>query len=1772
MKRIVWMALVAIVPFILNADSMSNANSLTIKDKIAQGYVLKDMWKKYLELVNQDLPKQEAAQLAAIRDEAAQQRLPLDFYDAARAYYDVVVGRDWKRRDEESSALSKAIQEYDDPLVTYLWMTEVVRFSSGERWRFVQKNKERLEGTLRRELHKDLESLLGGKVLPFIRSDYEYTLWHLARGVQYDYTYRSPVLGALKDNLGDSYPGRAFYDFYAIQNRIADEREPMLHALIDKYEGKAASLFPRADLLGIEKRKLDQDGAPDSAYKDLYARCKQFQKDAKAFKGDEGIIASAHFSTYDLMDELTSTFINPTVEGGDIVLTFRNLEKADVVLSTAGVKHPKAVQRWKKVTNPTRSFYVPDTVRIPLPALPDGDYQIYAESGEDTGRTGYSQHRLSMAIRCEEAGPCVYVADFRSGKPLEKVTLVLWKGSVRAVEESVNLDGFTLLPAKIRKKLENDDVWWTLSAETGSGTAYRSTEKTYIPEDYYYDGGRSYTDGIYCNLYKDQGAYNPGDTFRYKVVLYQGNLVDEASVLPGRDVEVTLRDPEGKDVGTQVFKTNEFGSASGSFVLPTDRRNGSYRIVVRSERHYLLFESVIVDEFVLPTFTLDFDKNDKLYAPGDTLTVSGTLKSLSGHALTGTDLEVKVRGYSLLFEELNVQPDEDGRFSFSFRAKEAGRYFIEVKATDPTGETQEFRTSLYVSDNLHVSLSVENSVTGSFTTMDEKYNPNRSRYTMPYRRPEASRCIVQEDAAQVTFKVTNNEHELVPVPVKWQVVPEGREEAVLKGTAASGETVTISFDGLPSGLYTIKAEAADRKAEDKSSLLLFLLRKADSVLDAPIRRVFMPGETDIPENGTIHFRMGSADGAEWALVTLFGKDRKVLETRKVVLSGEAGAADSLEDLAFEYKASYPDAVRLHVFYFKYGEAIQYERQYSRIRTRLVLPLQISRFQNKLFPDTEYSFSLRTAPGVEALVAVYDKALDAIAENYWNVVSLREFSLPGVSINTICGRITGKDPYGADIPADEGVVEYVEDSVDSDFRAKGAVLAEGAEPMMMSRAAGAAMNDAAAEEAVPEVKVRSKFETALTFQPHLRSDAAGNIDFSFRTSDKLSTYYLAVYAHDPAMRNALCREELVVSIPVKASVTEPRFLYRGDKYQLSAALSSNVDRPVKGALYLSLYNGTEFKGVEPFSVQKVEMTVPARGVVNHRFDVKVPDGIETLGMLVTFAAEDFSDALFLPVPVLPDSQVLTEAHSAVYRPSQTTYEDLLARLRKAFVNTDGAKADLSEITVLNMVRDAIPGKVEPAGKDVLSISEAWYMRLMASRLEGGVPLDGSEQKLLEEILSCQNGDGGFAWFKGMKSSPVITAVLLERFAKLRARGFMVPKLDQAVTFLDTRHFSMDEPTWCGALSDGQYMYIRSLYPEVAFTWKASEKDEKKNLAEFQKDAKDYLVPSKADGRGLRGQILLKSRRLATLRNLTATDAGVKLAKAWGVTFAAKSKMDASLSADLQSLLEYAVEHRDGGWYYPNAVMPWRGLMESEAYAHSLICDLFASMRGTDGATPEQVQTAEEIADGIRLWLMLQKETQHWDTEPVFVDAITSIMDGSKEVLDTRVIILKATFEIPFTKVKAAGNGFKISRRFLREVNGEMTEVRPGTTLNVGDKIRAEYRIWNGENRSFVRIDAFREAALQPVDQLSGHLGWGYIPYIGYGRGFSFGPQGYRNVKADRTEFYFDAFPEEYTTLREDFFVQQAGVFTAPVLTVESLYAPHYRANSASGGALKSQAAK
>ena len=1772
--------------------------------KDPDGHILTELWADYKTAVNQDRPAKQIEILKKIREQSMSHRLPWDFYDASTRYISASASRDWKLRDSLRNELSELIRKFDEPIVTFFWMLNNDDPAS-EIFYYVQEHADNLKATHNNAFYGRGYHRYGG--LPqifesfqqkFYANDYEFALWRLLPFTGPRKVATGPIYDALKSYEGASYPLGTYLEYLAVKvndDVTAEDKLPDLQKFADKYNDKAISLLAKADILSFRLEQMIKNHASSQEFEKFYNECQDFETLRKSFRGTEAQIAAEVSDVRNIINRLTDKNIRLDVEDGKIIVCLRNIDELRLKMFPS--EETKRLILDKTLKNDKNSFFVEDTLKLDLPAVADGDYKILADAGKSTSRhIVYSSHKISLAYRQDSRGRCIYAADYKTGKPVDKADVTLLKnGKAVLTHKDFSFDGFTPLPADIASKLEDKSYFELMCSFTDDTGLDRKSHKLsiYGTEQVTETEEATVEDNRHraCNIFTDRGAYNPGDTVDFKAVIYYTDYVNSAEVSPAAaKYKVLLVNAEDKEVSSLSLQTNDFGSIAGQFVIPKDGKNGYYKLKVVSDPEDSagsFTKSIRVDDFILPTFDVSFDKVDKLYLPGDEIIVTGNIISYSGHAIASDKAVYEVESYGEIIASGQVKM-EDGKFTVKFSSKnERYGYRITIKITDDTGETHEYGKSVYVANAINLQASLVNAADA------------RGESLRPYFKPEewdrSDLQVLMSDMASVVFSVDSDDGLPVPASISYSLENESGK-VLFKSTAKSGVTQSIDLKELASGLYVLRASLALRSQAgkeyaDSTELEILLMRETDSILDAPVENVVVPLGTEV-RNGKAEMLFGTADGEPiWAWAEVFGQDAELLETRLIRLEGKRGSEGSLKKISFDYKDEYPDAVRVQLFFFKDSEEYSYSYEYHRLRTQFELPLSFSTFVDETLPSKRYTFSINTLPDVECLAAIFDKSTETIKPNYWNMLRMRDFHVKDVYVNAVPGGV-----------ADDVILDFgsspVRYSRSMKFNQMDMVGAPMAEAVLCENS----ITDAGAASYEEQIPVRERFANALTFQPFLRSDSKGNISFNFETSDKLSTYIVSLYAHDRKMHNATLRRDMLVTIPVKVGLVEPKYLYSTDNYKLAASVSSMTDHDVTGTLILTIYRGGDLKalaGAKPLSVQSRKISVPAGSSIRSMFEVNAASYLaDTLGLKLVFTADgeqSFSDGMFVSVPVRPAQQALTESHSAVLL-SGMDKDSLVERLRKEFTNVDGADADVQVISILDMIRDAIPSKVEPAGKDVLSLSEAMYVRELSyslrtlSRMPVGEPEGMSDKELFAKVFACHNADGGFGWFEGMKSSPVITAVLLERFAKMKAAGFLDGSavvendaasskdidaiLCSAVRYLDKILFSGNGicPLWCGGISYAQYMFVRSMYASVPFEIKRSaDKIIDKKLKDFRKDAKDFLVPKEV--RGLNGQIMAKVRRLSILRNLAASKDGAALAKAWGLGINLDSRLKKSIEADVVSLLEYAVNHKDGGVYYPNLAMPFRGLLESEAYAHAMLCDLLRAYVFDAGATPTgsvSVNAAEasRVSDGIRIWLMLQKETQHWDSEPAFVDALNSVINGSSEVKATSVVSLTKTYSKAFAEIKAAGNGFKLERRFFREEaesGGKLTrkEIQPGDVLHVGDKIIVEYRIHNDENRSFVRLTAPREAAFRPVDQLSGYYGWWMSPLRVDGW-YSFTPQGYRDVKTDRTEYMFDSYPEENTVITEEFFVTQSGTFTAPVPVIESLYAPHYRANSAYPG--------
>ncbi len=1694
MKRIIYTILLAMTTI------------MTAGAKDMDGHRLTSLWAEYRIAANADRPQKQTEILEKIKNRAETEHLVWDYYDASRKYVQVRAQSNWKLREGLKEQMDRDLDRFGEPVAI---IYDGRHDQTDSLISYIRANEAKLKSSSNPEFWSS-DSCISrypyGYVLPqFLSSDYDYALWHL-----FSWNVDNSAVSALMhETYGGTYPLGVLMRYTEAESR---EEEESMKKLASEHPDDAAGVLAEGWLLGRRFRKMENEGKSTSEdFLQLLDDCRKTSRKAASLKGTDKLLAACSTWPDVIIKNLTAKEISSSIEDGEAIIMLSNLSNA-----TLKITNGKRTVFKTRIDNPVQSFHVFDTVRVALPGMDDGDYEISCYSGKTSYNGEFTKYTLSIASRSNSDGLGIYVADYMSGKPLEHYTLTLLRDGKSIGLTEIRQDGFTAIPKELSDKIGNKRIGYSVQASyrDSDGLLHKSDKHRITAESIFDsdfdDEAEIHEEETHCLILTDRSAFRPEEKVQFKAILYNGAYEYKAADA-GMQLTAVLEDAEGKEISRQSLETGEYGSAAGEFTLEKRSRGGLYSISILQGGKHLCSTSILVDEFVTPSFTLNWDKDERFYLPGDGVSIKGSIKAYSGHNLGEVKAGYTISRYGSIVEKGTLAPERDGRFEIKFRAgdQDWSNYAITVKVSDATGETLEFTRNLNVRSHLNASATINGTSKGSFTIKGRELDGR----------------IISTDKLSFSIKCggTDGGDTHPSLDCGYTLTRNGK--TVSSGSVMAGQPVEVKLD--EPGLYLLDTRCSaisdnGKKVEDLDHSVILYVPDSSNTLNDEITSFFKEPSTD-----SLDLQIGSTCGPVWAIAELYGNGRTLLDRQAVKFEGIKGEEGSLKTIHFARKKEYPSELSIKVLWFKDKTSHSYSREIKSEPQEYSFPLSFSRFLDTTAPGNEYSFEITTLPGVECAATIFDAATETLRANRWTPIRASVRYTQDVSFRITPGSYGDRFGYMVRGYGRRGM----------------AMNYDMAAPMMSKAMSTNAAGDLAEEEAAADSEtaaIRENFANTVAWEPFLRSDKDGKIEFRFRNSDKLSTYYVQLFAHDRQMHNNVLRAEMTVTIPVKISVVEPLFLYEGDRYVARVSVSNSSDSCVKGKISIKLFDSKDYRNGKEIASRSGSLEIPAGGNASFECPVNIR-GLENLGILASFtpdSAGSGSDAVFVSTPVYPALQTITETHSAIMR-AGADRDSLIRSLRREFINGDGSAASVKEISILQMLGDAIPALAAPSSDDVLSLSEALYADYLLTKIPGGVRLaDNVREEITGKILAACNPDGGFGWFNGMSSSPVVTATLLERLAGMEegCPETLLKVLPDAVKYIDKSFLSARQrPLWCGGLSLEQYLYVRSLFPEVK-----PDTDGAADLKKFQKAAKDYLIPS--GERGLNGLIFAKARRIKTLKSLLDREGGDGLADFFGVKAFTSIRLRKSLEKDILSLTEYAEPHKSGGMYYPNAVMPWRGLLESELYAHSMLCDLLTEC-GHDS-----------IAEGIRLWIMVQKETQQWDNDPAYIEALASVLNGSGQTLQTKVAAMSLSISRPFRQVKASGNGFTVSREYQRDGK----PLKEGDALHVGDKISAIYNIWNEENRSFVKLTAPRCAAFRPVEQKSGNYGWMAHP-LSVAGWTTFVPQGYRSVLADRTEFWFDSYPEEKTCVTEEFFVTQEGTFQAPAVEIESLYVPHYRAN-------------
>lgn len=765
--------------------------------------------------------------------------------------------------------------------------------------------------------------------------------------------------------------------------------------------------------------------------------------------------------------------------------------------------------------------------------------------------------------------------------------------------------------------------------------------------------------------------------------------------------------------------------------------------------------------------------------------------------------------------------------------------------------------------------------------------------------------------------------------------------------------------------------------------------------------------------------------------------------------------------------------------------------------------------------------------------------------------------------------------------------------------------------------------AAETELLNQVPIRKDLKETAFFYPDLRTDEDGNLKIRFTSPERLTEWKFLAFAHTPELQTGALERTVRTSKSLMVVPNSPRFLREGDELVLSAKIVNMSGSPLAGSVRLQFFDANMqpvdhlFKLTDPTQTFQTGQS----GSTDVSWRLKVPLGLNAVIYRVVAAADDFSDGEESMLPVLSNKQLVTEAISIQAGEGQTkTYrlpglaeagskehvslslevatnpfwyalqalpyldesfyessEQHFARTYSMLIGAHLINSTPSIRSVLNQWSSAqdfqSPLERNEELKMILLEETPWVqqaeneetrMRRLALLLDLN-NLRQQSASSLQRLKRMQLSSGAFPWFEGAGPSESITLHILAGFGHLKNLGIQGSGdlavdynlvVNRAITYLDAqmneRLASAADKRYTAGYNDLFYLYARSYF-----------------LDSNSIDAKQVAsILQRVDGSQFKGNLHSRAMLAIIYHRLGQPE---------------KAK------AIIRSLKEYAVQSADMGMYWKDNVSGWNW-WESPIETQALLIEAF-----------HEVASDQESVAQMKLWLLKNKQANHWPSSKATTEAIYALLVDEKAVLEpgggvevrvggkevdlsgrsagagysktvwkgseitpglADVEIRKQSAGLAWgafywqyfeslDKIKSSANGIQLEKElYLKRNSGEgpqLLRIAEHTPVALGDLVTVRLIIRSDRDMQFMHLKDLRASGFEPVNVLSTYKWQGGLGY-------------YESTRDAATNFFFDRLPKGTYVFEYDVRANNAGSFSNGYTVLQSVYAPELRSHS------------
>jgi uncharacterized protein YfaS (alpha-2-macroglobulin family) len=1017
------------------------------------------------------------------------------------------------------------------------------------------------------------------------------------------------------------------------------------------------------------------------------------------------------------------------------------------------------VARWKLVVPPA---LVSETQQLPIDGLDAGVYLIEATDGAYKAYTVAIVTRIAIVERTVDGRAFLYVADRKTGAPVDQADVVLWGDQKLQSSGKTGSDGLASLTYTVRggaQGAEPDNVW--ILARHGADAA------VVTPWGYGFGAQNQQQERDF--IYTDRPVYRPGHTVHIKAILRKEK--NDNLVLPDeRTLTLRVTGPDDKVVLNKELPVSAHGTVAADFVLPSDAALGYYSIDFNGkanddDEYEGGSGSFYVEEYKKPEYQVTVKPAAPRVLQGNTIQATIEARYFFGEPVAGAKVTYVVHTSTHYWWDEDAE-DENGEGEDAASAEAND----EEETDYGYGETEQQEHQGVLDANGQLTVTLPTTVDGK--SNDEDYriearvtdaaNREVSGHSTvlatygSFRVSVEPTSYVVENGKPARVKVTAQDYDGKPVQTQvhiaavqtWDATNHQRSQTSVAGKdATTGADGTVLVD-LPlggSGDFQITASAQTPENRTvQGQTWVWIWNGAGAYYEPNAQAQIVADKKTYQVGDTAHLLLVTGLDESWAVVTTEGDS--VQSQRVIHVTGTSAAFD----VPITQQA-HPNLV--------VSAIIVHDDQIMTAQKSLKVPLTERTLTITATPQkTQYE------PGDKASFDV--KAVDSAGKPVQADLS---FGVVDEALYSVRPDTTG-DIVARFYPQRE---VYLEPQTSFEFYFEGEA---GTKSPALAGLAGLyhprmAQVKPGSDLVVP--KVRKAFPDTAYWNPDVRTGADGHARVTFNFPDALTTWRTTIRAMTDdgkaggAVTRVLVRKNLIVRLAA------PRFFRQGDETVIRVIAHNYLEtsKDVTFALDVS--------GVDVVSGQTQKVNIPAKGesYVDWRVKARVTGNATFTAKALT---NEESDALEQTLPVLPYGVKQRAAGVGIVFSGAGQNQWSFSYPAGTDVNSRGLTVTVAP-SVAGTVFDALDyltsypwGCTEQTMSSFLPdliVAQAVDKLHLKSPIDRKT-LDDMVQAGMERLYSFQHDDGGWGWWPDDQSMVFMTAYVLSGLGQAQNAGYTV----------------------------------------------------------------------------------------------------------------------------------------------------------------------------------------------------------------------------------------------------------------------------------------------------------------------------------------------------------------------------------------------------------------